>query len=376
MAKTIEDLIPEYIRGLPVYVPGRPIEDVERELKIHAIKLASNENPLGPSPKGMEAARKVLAHANRYPDGGTLRLREKLAALHGVSPDEIFIGLGSSELIDLASRVLLEPGTIGLTADGSYAPFSIAIRMNGGALEQVPLRAFKFDLPAMAKAITSATRVIYLANPNNPTGTAFGAEEFELFLSHVASDTLVVLDEAYVHYAEREDMPAAVELFKLRKNLLVLRTFSKVYGMAGMRIGYGIGAAALVSAMNKLRTPFNVSGVAQAAALAALDDHEHVKRCIEANRVERKRITEEVTKLGLKPVKSETNFVFVETGPEAKAIGDELLHEGVIVRPLAWMGFPEAIRISVGTTEENDKLFVALGRVMARRKGKPELTAR
>jgi histidinol-phosphate aminotransferase len=376
MAKTIEELIPEYIRGLPVYVPGRPIEDVERELRIHAIKLASNENPLGPSPKGMEAARKVLANANRYPDGGTLRLREKLAAMHGVSQDEIFIGLGSSELIDLASRVLLEPGAVGLTAEGTYPPFSIAIRMNGGALEQVPLRAFQFELPEMARAIANATRVIYLANPNNPTGTAFGAEEFERFLSRVASDTLVVLDEAYVHYAEREDMPQSVELFKLRKNLLILRTFSKVYGMAGMRIGYGIGAAALVSAMNKLRTPFNVSGVAQAAALAALDDHEHVKRCIEANRVERKRITEEVAKLGLKPVKSETNFVFVETGPEAKAISDELLLEGVIVRPLAWMGFPEAIRISVGTTEENDKLFMALGRVMARRKGKPELTAR
>jgi histidinol-phosphate aminotransferase len=376
MTKTIEELIPEYIRGLPVYVPGRPIEDVERELKIHAIKLASNENPLGPSPKGMEAARKVLNDSNRYPDGGTLRLREKIAALHEVSPNEIFIGLGSSELIDLAARVILGPGTIGLTAEGTYAPFSIAIQANHGALERVPLCGFKFDLPEMAHAITNATRIIYLANPNNPTGTAFGAEEFERFLSHVASDTLVVLDEAYIHYAERTDMPASVELFKLRKNLLILRTFSKVYGMAGMRIGYGIGAMALVTAMNKLRTPFNVSGVAQAAALAALDDHEHVKRCIEANRVERKRITDEVTRLGLKPVKSETNFVFVEAGPEAKAICEELLREGVIVRPLGWMGFPEAIRISVGTKEENDKLFVALGRVLAKRKGKPELTAR
>src|SRR5256884_617663 len=208
----------------------------------------------------------------------------------------------------------------------------------------------------MARAITDSTRIVYLANPNNPTGTAFGAEEFERFLSHVGSDTLVVLDEAYIHYAERAGMPQSVELFRLRKNLLILRTFSKVYGMAGIRVGYGIGAAALVSAMNKLRTPFNVSGVAQAAALAALDDHEHVKRCIEANRVERKRITEEVAKLGLKPVKSEANFVFVETGPEAKAISDELLREGVIVRPLAWMGFPEAMRISVGTAEENGKL--------------------
>ena len=376
MTKTIEELIPEYIRGLPVYVPGKPIEEVERELKIHAVKLASNENPLGPSPKGMEAARAVLNDSNRYPDGGTLRLREKIAAMHEVSPDEIFIGLGSSEIIDVAARVMLGPGKIGLTSEGTYAPFSTAIRASGAALEQVPMVGFKFDLPEMAHAITNATRVIYLANPNNPTGTAFGAEEFERFLSRVASDTLVVLDEAYIHYAEREDMPQSGELYRLRKNLLILRTFSKVYGMAGIRIGYGIGQVPLVAAMNKLRTPFNVSGVAQAAALAALDDHEHVKRCIEGNRVERKRITEEVAKLGLTPVKSETNFVFVEVGPEAKAISDELLREGVIVRPLGWMGFPEAIRISVGTAEENDKLFVALSRVLAKRKGKTELTAR
>lgn len=376
MTKTIEELIPEYIRGLPVYVPGKPIEEVERELKIHAVKLASNENPLGPSPKGMEAARAVLNDSNRYPDGGTLRLREKIAAMHEVSPDEIFIGLGSSEIIDVAARVMLGPGKIGLTSEGTYAPFSTAIRASGAALEQVPMVGFKFDLPEMAHAISNATRVIYLANPNNPTGTAFGAEEFERFLSRVAGDTLVVLDEAYIHYAEREDMPLSVELFRLRKNLLILRTFSKVYGMAGIRIGYGVGQAPLVAAMNKLRTPFNVSGVAQAAALAALDDHEHVKRCIECNRAERKRITEAVAKLGLRPVKSETNFVFVEAGPEAKAICEELLREGVIVRPLGWMGFPEAIRISVGTAEENDKLFVALSRVLAKRKGKPELTAR
>src|SRR5215469_298004 len=354
MSKTIEELIPEYLRGLPVYVPGKPIEEVERELNIHAIKLASNENPLGPSPMAMEAARKVLADSNRYPDGGTLRLREKIAAMHEVSPDEIFIGLGSSELIDVAARVLLGPGTIGLTSEGTYPPFSTAIRANGGSLEHVPMCTHTYDLSEMARAITNTTRIIYLANPNNPTGTAFGAEEFERFLSHVPSDTLVVLDEAYIHYAERTDMPRSVELFRRRKNLLILRTFSKVYGMAGIRIGYGI----------------------EAAALAGLDDHQHVKRCIEANRVERKRITEEVAKLGLKPVESETNFVFVETGPEAKAIGEELLREGVIVRPLGWMGFPEAIRISVGTAEENDKLFSALSRVLAKRKRKPELTAR
>jgi histidinol-phosphate aminotransferase len=376
MTRTIEELIPEYIRGLPVYVPGKPIEEVERELKIHAIKLASNENPLGPSPKALEAARAVLRDSNRYPDGGTLRLREKISAMHGVTPEEIFVGLGSSEIIDVAARVLLGPGKIGLTAEGTYAPFSIAIRASGAALETVPLCAFTFDLPEMAKTLTHAVRVIYLANPNNPTGTAFGAEEFESFLGHVASDVLVVLDEAYIHYAERCDMPRSEELFRVRKNLLILRTFSKVYGMAGIRIGYAIGQAPLVTAMNKLRTPFNVSGVAQAAALGALDDDEHVRRCIEANRVERKRITEGVAKLGLLPVKSETNFVFVEAGPEAKALCDDLLREGVIVRPLAWMGFPEAIRISVGTAEENRLLLDALSRVLAKHNGKPELTPR
>jgi len=377
MARTIEELIPDYIRGLPVYVPGKPIEEVERELKIHAVKLASNENPLGPSPMAIEAARRVLGEAHRYPDGGTVRLREKIAALHGLSPEEIFIGLGSSEIIDLAARTLLGPGKTGLTSEGTYAPFSVAIRASGATLERVPMRGFTFDLPAMARAITSATRVIYLANPNNPTGTAFGAEEFERFLSQVPSDTLVVLDEAYFHYAERTDMPRSTESYRLHKNLLVMRTFSKVYGMAGMRIGYGIGRAPLIDAMNRLRTPFNVSGVAQAAAFAALDDHEHVRRCIEANRAERKRIVQEVGQLGLRPVKSETNFVFVEAGPEAKAICEELLREGVIVRPMAWMGFPEAIRISVGTTEENSKLFDALGRVLAKRKSKAaELTPR
>jgi len=376
MTRTIEELIPEYIRGLPAYVPGKPIEEVERELKIHAVKLASNENPLGPSPKAMEAAKLALAESHRYPDGGTVRLREKVAALHGVSPDEIFVGLGSSEIIDLAARALLGPGKIGLTAEGTYAPFSIAIRASGAALERVPLCGFAFDLPEMVKALTHAVRVIYLANPNNPTGTAFGAAEFDKFLSQVPSDVLVVLDEAYIHYAERTDMPASAELFRMRKNLMILRTFSKVYGMAGVRIGYAIAQVPLVGAMNKLRTPFNVSGVAQAAAIAALDDVEHVRRCQEANRAERNRLAAGVTSLGLRPVKSETNFVFVEAGPEAKAIGEELLRLGVIVRPLGWMGFPEAIRVSVGTAEENDRFLAAMTQVLARRAGTSELAAR
>ncbi len=376
MTPTIEELIPDYLRGLPVYVPGKPIEEVERELKIHAVKLASNENPLGPSPKAMAAARGVLGDSNRYPDGGTHLLREALAERRGVSIDEIFIGLGSSEIIDLASRVLLRAGLQGLTSEGTYAPFSVAIRASGAELVLVPQREFAFDLKAMARTITPKTGVIYLANPNNPTGSAFTEKDLEEFLASVPDGVLVVLDEAYIDYAVSLGLRDAVEAYRKRKNLLILRTFSKVYGLAGLRIGYAIGRPELLSAMNKLRTPFNTSGVAQAAALAALDDNEHVVRCIETNARERKRLSEGLAKMGFRPVPSEANFVFMVVGPEAQALSDDLLRMGVIVRPLGWMGFPEAIRISVGTTEENDKCLSAMARVILKRAGKGELAAR
>jgi histidinol-phosphate aminotransferase len=376
MTRTIEELIPDYLRGLPVYVPGKPIEEVERELKIQAVKLASNENPLGPSPKGIEAAHAALGGANRYPDGGTHALRQTLAERNGVLQEEIFVGLGSSEIIDLASRVLLRAGLQGLTSEGTYAPFSVAIRASGAELVLVPQRHYAFDLGAMAEAITPKTGVIYLANPNNPTGSAFTAREFGDFLEKVPDGVLVVLDEAYIHYAVSVGLRDSVEAYRKRKNLLILRTFSKVYGLAGLRIGYAIGKTELLTAMNKLRTPFNTSGVAQTAALAALDDKEHVERCIAANATERKRLSNGLTKLGLRPVVSEANFVFVPVRPDAKEVSDELLHLGVIVRPLGWMGLPEAIRISVGVTEENEKCLAALGQVLAKRAGTSELATR
>jgi histidinol-phosphate aminotransferase len=272
--------------------------------------------------------------------------------------------------------VLLRAGWQGLTSEGSYAPFSVAIRASGAELVLVPQSDFAFDLKAIAKAITPKTGVIYLANPNNPTGTAFTARELEEFLSRVPDGVLVVLDEAYIHYAVSVERHESVEAYRRRKNLLILRTFSKVYGLAGLRIGYAVGIPELVSAMNKLRTPFNTSGVAQAAALAALDDKEHARRCIETNAVERKRLSEGLSKLGLRPVPSETNFVFIPVGPEAKTFSDELLHMGVIVRPLGWMGFPEALRVSVGTAEENDKCLKAMAQVLTKRAGKSELATR
>jgi histidinol-phosphate aminotransferase len=366
MTHTLEELIPDYIQGLPAYVPGKPVEEVEQDLKIHAVKLASNENPLGPSPKAMEAARRALGEANWYPDGGSKRLREILAARNHVRFEEVFVGLGSSEIIDLASRVLLRPGLDGITSEGSFALFAIAIRASGGRLIQTPMRNYTFDLDAIAAAVTPQTRVIYIANPNNPTGTAFGAAEFSAFLKKVPGDVLVVLDEAYREYAARPDLPEALKLFREYNNILTLRTFSKVYGLAGLRIGYGIGHPTLVAEMNKLRTPFNVTSVGQAAALAALDDHDHVRRSVESNRVERQRLFDELRKLGLSPVPSETNFLFVPVGPNAKPLCDELLREGVIVRPMAWMGFPDSIRISVGSPAESTKLLHALASALPR----------
>jgi histidinol-phosphate aminotransferase len=366
MTHTLEELIPEYIQGLPTYVPGKPVEEVEQELKIHAVKLASNENPLGPSPKAMEAARHALGEANWYPDGGSKRLREVLAKRNNVRAEEVFVGLGSSEIIDLASRVLLRPGLDGITSEGSFTLFAIAIRASGGNLIQTHMKNYAFDLDAIAAAVTPQTRVIYIANPNNPTGTAFGAEEFAAFLKKVPGDVLVVLDEAYHEYAERGDLPKSLELFRAYNNILTLRTFSKVYGLAGLRIGYGIGHPTLVAEMNKLRTPFNVTSIGQAAALAALDDSEHVRRSVEMNRAERRRLFLELTKLHLSPVPSETNFLFIPVGPYGKSLCDELLHEGVIVRPMGWMGFPEAMRISVGNPAENTKLLAALAQALPR----------
>jgi histidinol-phosphate aminotransferase len=366
MTHTLEELIPDYIQGLPAYVPGKPVEEVEQELKIHAVKLASNENPLGPSPKAMEAARRALGEANWYPDGGSKRLRDVLAAKNNVRFEEVFVGLGSSEIIDLASRVLLRPGLEGITSEGSFALFAIAIRASGGRLIQTPMRHYAFDLDTIAAAVTPETRVVYIANPNNPTGTAFGHDEFAQFLRRVPGDVLIVLDEAYHEYAERSDLPRSRELFREYNNILTLRTFSKVYGLAGLRIGYGIGHPTLVAEMNKLRTPFNVTSVGQAAALAALDDHEHVRRSVDSNRAERTRLFEELRKLGFSPVPSECNFLFVPIGPNAKALCDELLREGVIVRPMGWMGFPEAIRISIGSPSENTKLLMALASAQLR----------
>lgn len=364
MTKQIHDLVPVHIRALAPYVPGKPIQEVERELNMHPIKLASNENPLGPSPLATAAAREALADSNRYPDGSGFYVREALAKKHGIPMENIILGGGSTELIDLAARIMLTPGDCGVTSHGSFPLYYIAIRAAGARLLEIPLRDYAFDLDAIARNLPPDAKLVYLANPNNPTGTMFTADELDSFLARVPESVLVVVDEAYFEYVERANYSRSIEVAQKRQNVIVLRTFSKVYGLAGLRIGYGIGPANLLDEMNKLRGPFNTSGVAQAAALAALNDSEHVRKSLESNRTGLAQLSAGLKSMGIRFVPSVTNFVLVEFGRDAEPVSEELLRLGVIVRPMRWMGLPTAIRVSVGTREENDKFLGALGEAL------------
>ena len=364
MTNSFRELVPQFIREIEPYVPGKPIEEVERELRTRAIKLASNENPLGPSPLAIAAAQRALAESNRYPDGGGFYLRERLASRLGVSGEAIILGGGSTELIDLAARTLLHQGDEGITSKGSFPMYYISIRATGARLVEVPQKNYGFDLDGIVRAITPRTRLIYIANPNNPTGTMFTADAFDAFLARVPREASLVLDEAYFDYVEQGNYSRSIELVRGGRNLLVLRTFSKVYGLAGLRIGYGIGPADLLVEMNKVRSPFNTSNVAQAAALAALDDADHVRRSVESNRAGLAQLARGLEEMSVRRVPSVGNFLLVEFGTDAKPIADDLLKLGVIVRPMRWMGFPNAIRVTVGTSEENTRFLAALSQVL------------
>ena len=365
MTDFTHELVPPYIRELAPYVPGKPIEEVERELNMHAIKLASNENPLGASPLAIAAAQKALAASNRYPDGSGFYLREALAKKHGIPVESIILGGGSTELIALSARIALVPGDCGVTSYGSFPLYYIAIRATGASFLDVPMRDYQFDLEAIARDLPEETKLIFLANPNNPTGTMFSADNLDTFLSHVPEHILVVLDEAYYDYVDDPNYSRSIDIVRGGRNLIVLRTFSKVYGLAGLRIGYGIGPAALLAEMNKIRGPFNTSGVAQAAASAALDDTEHVRRSVESNRAGLAQMASGLHSLKIKFVPSVANFLLVIFGTDTEPLVEELLKHGVIVRPMRWMGFPTALRVTVGTHEENEKFLRALAEVRA-----------
>jgi len=353
---TIEQLAP--------YEGGKPIEELARELGItDAVKLASNENPLGPSPRALEAARRVLAQANRYPDGAAFDLRAKLAKKHGVAPEEILLGAGSNELLDLVVRTFCTPEQHIVFAEPAFVVYRIAALACGVPFTAVPLTAgLVHDLPAMAAAVTPATRVMFVANPNNPTGTHVGRAALEQLLRGVPPEVIIVMDEAYLEYADAPDYPDSLTLRGLRERLLVLRTFSKIYGLAAFRVGYGIGPRKLIDYMNRVRAPFNVSTLAQAAAAAALDDVDHVETARALNQKERQRVTDALRGRGLAVAPSQANFILVDVGRPARAVYDALLQQGVIVRPFA--SLPTSLRVTLGTERENDRFLVALAEVL------------
>jgi histidinol-phosphate aminotransferase len=353
---SVETLVP--------YEGGKPIEELARELGVtEAIKLASNENPLGPSPKALAAVRERAADIHLYPDGSAYRLREAIAAHHGVSMDEVIQGNGSNELLDLVVRTFATPKHHIVFGEPAFVVYRIASLSAGIPFTAVPLREHRHDLEAMAAAVQPNTRVLFVANPNNPTGTHVGRRAVERLLREVPPEVVVVMDEAYIEYADAPDFPDSLELRSLRERLIVTRTFSKIYGLAGLRIGYAIGPSVLIDYMNRVRAPFNVSVVGQAAAIAALSDRDHVERSAAHNRRERERVSAELTALGLTVAPSQANFVLVDVGRPARPVYDALLRRGVIVRPFG--NLPTSLRITIGTESENTRLITSLREVLS-----------
>jgi len=353
------------IEGLAAYEGGKPIEELARELGItDAVKLASNENPLGPSPRALDAARRVLGDSSRYPDGAAYELRAKLANKHGVRMDEILLGAGSNELLDLAVRTFCTPAEHIVFGEPAFVVYRIAALSCGVPFTAVPLTAgLVHDLPAMAAAVTPATRVMFVANPNNPTGTHVGRAAVEKLLREVPPHVIIVMDEAYFEYADAPDYPDSLELRGLRERLLVLRTFSKIYGLAALRVGYAVGPRTLIDYMNRVRAPFNVSTLGQAAASAALDDQDHVETARALNEKERARVTAALSARGLTVAPSQANFVLVDVKRPARPVYDALLKKGVIVRPFA--SLPTSLRVTIGTERENERFLTSLAEVLS-----------
>jgi len=357
----MRDLVTPTIEQLRPYEAGKPVEELVREAGISdAIKLASNENPHGPSPLALAAIREAVAELHRYPDAGAFRLRERLSQIHGVPMNEILHGNGSNELLDLLVRTFTTPEDHVVFAEPTFVVYRLASLAHGTPFTTVPLRDWRHDLEGMARAVTPRTRLLFLANPNNPTGTHVGREALERLLREVPPEVIIVMDEAYLEYADAPDFPDSLELRHLRERLVVLRTFSKVHGLAALRVGYGVGPARLIEYMNRVRQPFSVGSLGQIAALAALDDGAHIERSVSINRQERTRLTTELAALGLSVPDSQANFVFFEVDRPGREVYDELLQKGVIVRPF---GDTRFLRVTVGRPAENDRFLTAFREV-------------
>ncbi|MBN2197431.1 MAG: histidinol-phosphate transaminase [Polyangiaceae bacterium] len=355
-------LVPPGIETLRPYEAGKPIEELAREYGVtNAIKLASNENPLGPSPLAIEAVRRAVTDAHLYPDAAAYRLRERLAADHGVSIPEVVHGNGSNEILDLLVRTFTTGDDHIVFAEPSFVVYRLAAMAHGVPFTAVPLRGLTHDLEAMVAAVTPRTKLLFVANPNNPTGTYVGRAEVERFLRLVPPQVIVVFDEAYNHYADAPDYPDCLTLRGAREHLVVVRTFSKIYGLAALRVGYAIAPPALIDYLFRVRQPFSVSSCAQEAALAALDDHAHLTRSAVLNAAERPRVQAALAALGYPAAPSQANFVYLDVRRPSRNVYEALLRRGVIVRPI---GSPTTLRVTIGTPEQNDRFLRAFAEVM------------
>lgn len=357
---------PEIFANKP-YVPGKPIDEVERELGITGvIKLASNENPLGPSPVAVEKARAVLASLNLYPDGACFYLKQGLSKYLGLNEDCFIIGNGSDELLRLITETFVGPAEEVVFGNPSFSEYEFMALIMGGKCIAVSLDdEFRYDLAAMKEKINDLTKIVYICNPNNPTGSIVTREAIDQFMDGLPDDILVVFDEAYYEYVDSSDFVSGLEYLAKGYNVVVLRTFSKVYGLAGLRIGYGITTPEIADAVNRVREPFNVNTVAQVAASGALEDKEHLTRSFEVNKAGKQFLYKAFDEMGIKYVPTQANFIFLDTGRDCQAVFKDLMKRGVIVRTGDIFGYPTFIRVTVGTEEENQRFIKELKSVLA-----------
>ena len=350
------------IANLVPYVPGKPVEELERELGItQAVKLASNENPRGPSPKACAVLAEAAQHLNRYPDGGAYVLRSTLAHRLKVSPDQVIVGNGSDEILGLLAKTFLSPGEEAVMADHTFIVYRLVVSAALAQAIEVPLRNWRHDLPAMAEAITPRTRLLFICNPNNPTGTIVHAQEVQDLMESLPDHVMVVFDEAYFEYVRSDNYPESLAYVAQGRPVVVLRTFSKIYGLAGLRIGYGVTTPDIAQYVNRVRPPFNTNSLAQRAAVAALDDEEHVAQSRALNDGEMGRVTEGLQALGLEVLPSDANFLYLDVGGDGAEVFNSLLRQGVIVRHIRG----RMIRVTIGLPEENTQFLQAMKTVLA-----------
>lgn len=358
------------VASLRPYVPGKPVADLERELGIrNSVKLASNENPLGPAPSARAVIAGQTEQMARYPDGGGYALGLALAQRHNVDRLCITLGNGSNDVLDMVARVFLGPGREAIFSEYAFAVYPIVTQAVSAVARVAPATDYGHDLQAMLSLVNDDTRVIFIANPNNPTGTWLAAQPLRDFLEAVPKDVIVVVDEAYIEYVQQPDYPDTSQWLSAFDNLVVTRTFSKAYGLAALRLGYSLSHPDIADLLNRVRQPFNVNAMAQAAALAALDDEAHIRQTVEVNQAGMQQLTAAFRALGLEWIESVGNFVSVDVGRDAMAIDQQLLQHGVITRPVANYNMPTHLRISIGTEAENQRCIEALEQVLGNTPG-------